>query len=167
MSATDYADLWNTANSATHPYFQQRMINQTYYRETAMFDNQQESPPPDFYFNNYHSGIKHEQQPADVTPSTSHFRYDNFPACRQQDDAPTLRALLTKQKKPQDCNYFRQEEPNESCDYNKIDLLLSSPVSEQSSETDRESEINKQPQFYPWMKTHGKSLLFSCIYWFN
>lgn len=175
MSATDYGcDFWNT--NGTHPYFQQRMMQvQPYYREPAGFEGHPQENHGDLYFNGYtYPNMKSEQQPQpDVSslPST-HFPYESYPACRQEvvtkDDSPTLRALLTKQKKQQDCNYFNVEEHKESsCDYNKMDLLLS-PSSERSSETDRESEPTKasleQPpaQFYPWMKAHhGKPINYS------
>lgn len=137
------------------------------YREAPVFAGHTQEEPPEFYFNGYnYTGIKTEQQPIEVSPSTSSpFYHENYVKSPHQSESPTLRALLSKQKKQQDCKYFGQEETTESsCDYNKIDLLLS-PGSERSSETDRESEIAKPPveqsatQFYPWMKAHhGKSL---------
>lgn len=174
MSAADYAacDFWNSAGA--HPYLQQRMnqMQQYYYRDPSTFEGHHiQEGQADYNFNGYnYPDVKSEQQPSDVsTSTTTDFRYDGFPVmntCRQQsvtkNDSSRLRALLTEQKKQQDCNYYNQEERNET-DYNKIDLLLS-PSSERSSETDRESETTKtaleQPaaQFYPWMKTHhGKS----------
>lgn len=170
MSAADYAcDFWNNAGGH-HPYLQQRM-NQMQY---AVAEGQSQEGHPDFYFNGYnYPGV------TDISSSTStHFRYDqSFNACREQNfskdsysatenksDSPTLRALLTKQKKQQDCSFYKMEETGESsCDYNKLDMVLS-PSSERSSEPDRDLETTKPPidqpqaQFYPWMKSHhGKS----------
>lgn len=176
MSAADYAcDFWN--NAGTHPYLQQRMNQMQYYREPTTFEaHSQEAAHQDYYYNgyNYPISVKNEQHPMqDVSssPSTS-FRYDyqqQFNACRSttedksSDDAPALRALLTKplqKNQKNDCNYYKSEDGESSCDYNKLDMLLS-PCSERSSD----SEMTKppaepaQPQFYPWMKSHhGKSV---------
>lgn len=190
MSAADYAcDFWN--NTGAHPYLQQRMNQMPYYREPPAFNGHPQEGPPDFFFSNYnYHGVKSEQHLTDVSSSSAQFRYDNYNAfseCHEgnfpkascsvnnksshEDDSPTLRALLTKQKKQQDCNFYKPEEPGESsCDYNKLDMLLS-PSSERSSETDRDSEPAKTPveqpqtQFYPWMKSHhGKPVFVPLAY---
>lgn len=174
MITADFEAYDACSNAVTHQYIQQKMnhMQPYYYYEPVTNDGNVPDGHVNFYSNEFnYADVRHQQQPPDIPTSTyTQYRYDSYPSrmsvysSNHKDDAPTLRALLTKQNKQQDCNsYHRQEEHTESSsDCSK--MLLSPSMESSSSETDRESETTKarlqQPeaQFYPWMKTlHGKS----------
>lgn len=132
-----------------------------YYREPGQHTQEATN---EFYFNSYNY--------PNVSSTTNNFRQQDFPvfsACREehdlkttksacQDDSPTLRSLLSKEKKQEDCSFYK---PEESGEYSKLDMLLSPPSSERSSDSEPVTKPpNEQAQFYPWMKSHhGNSFL--------